>query len=192
MPGRDRGPGAAGRDPLGRLPRLPARAGASRWPTDDAADVPRRRASPTPSSWRCPSGYPPIYGEIQGPPGSPVVMLYAHYDVQPAPPEQGWTSDPWTATRKDDGRIYGRGAADDKGGLASTSARMRVFDGKPPCTVKLILEGMEETESNLEAFVDAHPELFDVRPVRHLRHGQPAGRRAGADHRAARATSPAS
>ena len=45
-----------------------------------------------------PSGYPPIYGEIPGPEGSPVVMLYAHYDVQPAPPEQGWTTDPWTPT----------------------------------------------------------------------------------------------
>ena len=65
-----------------------------------------------------PEGYPPIYGVLEGPPRSPVVVLYAHYDVQPAPPEQGWTSDPWTATRKDDGRIYGRGAADDKGGLA--------------------------------------------------------------------------
>jgi acetylornithine deacetylase/succinyl-diaminopimelate desuccinylase-like protein len=107
-----------------------------------------------------PSGYPPIYGEIPGPEGSPVVMLYAHYDVQPAPPEQGWTSDPWTATHKDDGRIYGRGAADDKAGLVAHLGTMRVFDGKPPCTVKLILEGMEETESNLEAFVVAHPELF--------------------------------
>ncbi|MDM7830776.1 M20/M25/M40 family metallo-hydrolase [Cellulomonas edaphi] len=107
-----------------------------------------------------PHGYPPIYAEVQGPPGSPVVMLYAHYDVQPAPPEQGWTSDPWTATRKEDGRIYGRGAADDKGGLAAHLGTMRIFDGKPPCTVKLILEGMEETESNLEEFVEAHPELF--------------------------------
>jgi acetylornithine deacetylase/succinyl-diaminopimelate desuccinylase-like protein len=107
-----------------------------------------------------PSGYPPIYGEIPGPEGSPVVVLYAHYDVQPAPPEQGWTSDPWTPTRKDDGRIYGRGAADDIGGLVSHLGTMRIFDGKPPCTVKLILEGMEETESNLEAFVEAHPELF--------------------------------
>jgi acetylornithine deacetylase/succinyl-diaminopimelate desuccinylase-like protein len=87
-------------------------------------------------------------------------VLYAHYDVQPAPPEQGWTSDPWTATHKDDGRIHGRGAADDKAGLVAHLGTMRVFDGKPPCTVKLILEGMEETESNLEAFVVAHPELF--------------------------------
>jgi acetylornithine deacetylase/succinyl-diaminopimelate desuccinylase-like protein len=108
-----------------------------------------------------PSGYPPIYGEIKGPEGSPVVMLYAHYDVQPAPPEQGWTSDPWTATTKDDGRIYGRGAADDKSGIVSHLGTMRVFDGSPPCTVKLVLEGMEETESNMEAFVDANPELFD-------------------------------
>jgi len=107
-----------------------------------------------------PTGYPPIYGEIQGPEGSPTVVLYAHYDVQPAPPEQGWTSDPWTPTRKEDGRIYGRGASDDISGLVAHLGTLRIFDGKPPCTVKLILEGMEETESNLEAFVEAHPELF--------------------------------
>ena len=47
-----------------------------------------------------PSGYPPVYGEIPGPDGSPVVMLYGHYDVQPAPPEQGWTTDPWMPTRR--------------------------------------------------------------------------------------------
>jgi acetylornithine deacetylase/succinyl-diaminopimelate desuccinylase-like protein len=41
-----------------------------------------------------PAGYPPVYGEIPGPEGAPTVMLYAHYDVQPAPLEQGWTSDP--------------------------------------------------------------------------------------------------
>jgi acetylornithine deacetylase/succinyl-diaminopimelate desuccinylase-like protein len=107
-----------------------------------------------------PTGYPPVYGEIPGPDGAPTVMLYAHYDVQPAPLEQGWTSDPWTATRKDDGRIYGRGAADDKGGLVVQLGTLRLFDGKPPCKLKLILEGMEETDSNLEAFVEANPQLF--------------------------------
>ncbi|HYN56147.1 MAG TPA: M20/M25/M40 family metallo-hydrolase, partial [Motilibacterales bacterium] len=79
---------------------------------------------------------------------------------QPAPPEQGWTIDPFTATRGDDGRIYGRGSADDISGLVTHLGMMRVFDGRPPCTLKLILEGMEETESNLEAFVEAHPDLF--------------------------------
>jgi acetylornithine deacetylase/succinyl-diaminopimelate desuccinylase-like protein len=107
-----------------------------------------------------PTGYPPIYGTLDGPAGSPTVMLYAHYDVQPAPPEQGWTSDPWTPTKKDDGRVYGRGAADDKGGLAIHLGTLRYFDGSPPCTIKVIFEGMEETNSNLEAFVEAHPELF--------------------------------
>ena len=126
-----------------------------------------------------PAGYPPIYAEIEGPEGSPVVVLYAHYDVQPAPPEQGWTSDPWTPTHKDDGRIYGRGAADDISGLVSHLGTLRVFDGKPPCTVKLILEGMEETESNLEAFVEAHPELFAcdlfvICDMGNLRVGEPA------------------
>ena len=82
-----------------------------------------------------PTGYPPVYGEIPGPDGAPTVMLYAHYDVQPAPPEQGWTSDPWTAKRKGDGRIYGRGAADDKGGLVVHLGTLRLFDGRPPCTV---------------------------------------------------------
>ena len=119
-------------------------------------------------------------------------MLYAHYDVQPAPPEQGWTTDPWTATRKDDGRIYGRGAADDKGGLVAHLGTLRVFDGKPPCTVKLILEGMEETESNLEAFVEAHPELFDVRPLHRLRHGQPHASASRSSPPPCAATSPAS
>ena len=107
-----------------------------------------------------PSGYPPLYAEIRGPQGSPVVMLYGHYDVQPAPAEQGWSTDPWTPTRKDDGRIYGRGAADDKSGIAIHLGTLKAFEGKPPCTVRLIVEGMEETESNLEAFVYANPELF--------------------------------
>jgi acetylornithine deacetylase/succinyl-diaminopimelate desuccinylase-like protein len=126
-----------------------------------------------------PSGYPPIYGEVKGPEGSPVVVIYAHYDVQPAPPEQGWTSEPFTPTRKEDGRIYGRGSADDISGLVAHLGTMRVFDGRPPCTVKLILEGMEETESNLEAFVEAHPELFEcdlfvICDMGNLRVGEPA------------------
>ncbi len=102
-----------------------------------------------------------------------MVMLYAHYDVQPAPPEQGWTTDPWTPTTQGRRPVYGRGAADDKGGLVTHLGTMQIFEGKPPCTVRLIVEGMEETKSNLEPFVEAHPELFDVRPVHRLRHGQP-------------------
>src|SRR5436305_14046970 len=54
------------------------------------------------------AGYPAVYGHIPGPPGTPNVLLYGHYDVQPAPVEAGWKTDPFTATVGDDGRIYGR------------------------------------------------------------------------------------
>ncbi|WP_297081834.1 M20/M25/M40 family metallo-hydrolase [uncultured Demequina sp.] len=124
-----------------------------------------------------PWGYPPIYGEIPGPSGSPTVVLYAHYDVQPAPESQGWSTAPFTPTHRD-GRLFGRGAADDKGGLATHLGTLRAFDGKPPCTVRIIVEGMEETESNLEEFVEAHPELFEcdmfvICDMGNLRVGEP-------------------
>ena len=77
-----------------------------------------------------PDGYRPSTARSPDPAGSPTVMLYAHYDVQPAPMKQGWTSDPLTPTRKDDGRIYGRGVADDKGGLAMHLGMLRAFDGQ--------------------------------------------------------------
>ncbi len=106
-----------------------------------------------------PGGYPAVYGEIPAPPGMPTVMMYAHYDVQPAQREDGWETDPWTPVEKD-GRIYGRGAADDKSGIVITAASLAVFDGKPPVGVKVLIEGEEETNSHLEAFVAQHPDFF--------------------------------
>src|SRR5512137_2133453 len=55
-----------------------------------------------------PGGYPAVYGEIPPPPGAPTVLLYAHYDVQPVPRGQAWTTDPWKLTERD-GRLFGRG-----------------------------------------------------------------------------------
>ncbi|HZM78267.1 MAG TPA: M20/M25/M40 family metallo-hydrolase [Candidatus Limnocylindrales bacterium] len=104
--------------------------------------------------------YPAVYGEIPAPPGKPTIMLYAHYDVQPAPPEQGWTTDPWTATVGEDGRIYGRGAADDKSGVVTHLGTLRAFEGRPPVGVRILIEGEEETASPLNSFIQAHPELF--------------------------------
>jgi acetylornithine deacetylase/succinyl-diaminopimelate desuccinylase-like protein len=106
-----------------------------------------------------PGGYPAVYGEIPAPPGAPTVLMYAHYDVQPARREEGWKMDPWTPQEKG-GRLYGRGAADDKSGIVITAASIRIFDGNPPVGVKVIIEGEEETASHLEAFVAAHPDLF--------------------------------
>ena len=56
--------------------------------------------------------------------------------------------------------MYGRGAADDKSGIAIHAATLRAFVGKPPVGIKLVIEGEEETVSNLEAYVYKQPELF--------------------------------
>ena len=93
-----------------------------------------------------PGGYPAVYGEIPPPPGAPTVMMYAHYDVQPARKEDGWDKDPWTPVEKG-GRLYGRGAADNKSGIMIIAACLKVFDGKLPVGVKVIIEGEEEIGS---------------------------------------------
>lgn len=108
-----------------------------------------------------PGGYPAVWAEIPAPDGAPTVILYGHYDVQPAPKDQGWDTEPFTATEKD-GRIFGRGAADDKSGIAIHLATLAAFDGKPPVGVKLVLEGEEETVSHLEAYVADQPDLFQA------------------------------
>ena len=107
-----------------------------------------------------PDGYPCVYANLPGPEGSPTVLLYAHYDVQPAPKSQGWSSEPFDPVTKDDGRIYGRGAADDKSGLVIHYGTLKLLGPDRPCHVKILVEGEEETISHLEAFVEANPDLF--------------------------------
>jgi len=107
-----------------------------------------------------PGGYPCVYADLPGPDGSPTVLLYAHYDVQPAPPEQGWSTEPFEPTTGEDGRIYGRGSADDKSGLAIHFGTLKLLADELPCRVKILVEGEEETISHLEEFVEANPELF--------------------------------
>ena len=73
--------------------------------------------------------------------------------------KDGWKTDPWTAVIKD-GRLYGRGSADNKSGIVTIAATIRAFAGKYPVGIRVIIEGEEETASHLEAFVKTHPELF--------------------------------
>jgi acetylornithine deacetylase/succinyl-diaminopimelate desuccinylase-like protein len=108
-----------------------------------------------------PGGYPCVYADLPGPEGSPTVLLYAHYDVQPAPASQGWSiADPFEPVTGEDGRIYGRGAADDKSGLVIHYGTLRLLGPDRPCRIKLLVEGEEETISHLEDFVEANPEKF--------------------------------
>jgi acetylornithine deacetylase/succinyl-diaminopimelate desuccinylase-like protein len=74
------------------------------------------------------------------------VLLYAHLDVQPTGPLEDWSSDPFTPTERN-GRLYGRGAADDKAGVLMHLAVLRAFGGRPPVGVVLFIEGEEEIGS---------------------------------------------
>ena len=104
-------------------------------------------------------GHPIVTAEWSGATGAPTVLFYGHYDVQPVDPVELWTSPPFEATVRD-GRIYGRGSADDKGQiLCHWKAWEAHFEahGKLPCNVKVLLEGEEEIGSrNLAPFIAAN------------------------------------
>lgn len=103
---------------------------------------------------------PYAYGEWLGAPGKPTVFLYAHHDVQPVVGfEDDWKSPPWTLTARD-GRLFGRGSADDKGAITAQLGAISAFlktQGSLPVNVKMLVEGEEEVGSkNLTAFFQEH------------------------------------
>src|SRR5215469_10233903 len=110
-------------------------------------------------------GNPIAYGEWMGAPGKPTVLIYGHYDVQPVDPVELWTSPPFEGTVRD-GKIFGRGAVDDKGQvlmhLAAIEAHMRTR-GRLPVNVKVVVEGEEEIGSpNFDAAVDRYRREFSA------------------------------
>ncbi|GAB6985315.1 M20/M25/M40 family metallo-hydrolase [Nocardioides pyridinolyticus] len=93
-------------------------------------------------------GAPPaVIGEKRGPEGAPTVLLYAHHDVQPENDHADWDSPPWEPTERD-GRLFGRGAADDKAGIMAHVGALRVFGDDLPVTVRFFIEGEEEVGSD--------------------------------------------
>ncbi|SDL67272.1 dipeptidase [Pedobacter antarcticus] len=106
------------------------------------------------------AGYPIIYGEKIIDPSLPTVLVYGHYDVQPADPVELWDTPPFEPTIRD-GKIYARGACDDKGQfyMHVKAFELMMKTGTLACNVKFMIEGEEEVgSSNLGVFVKANAE----------------------------------
>jgi acetylornithine deacetylase/succinyl-diaminopimelate desuccinylase-like protein len=106
---------------------------------------------------------PFVYGDWLHAPGAPTIFLYSHHDVQPAAATNEWKSSPWTLTRRKR-RLYGRGAADDKGAIVAQAGAVAAFlksSGKLPVNIKMLVEGEEEIGSpNLQAFFNRYKKLI--------------------------------
>jgi acetylornithine deacetylase/succinyl-diaminopimelate desuccinylase-like protein len=109
------------------------------------------------------AAHPVIYAEWLGAPDKPTVLIYGHYDVQPPEPLAEWLSPPFEPTVRG-GRLFGRGAGDNKGQIFAQIAAARawlVTTGQLPVNVKFLIEGEEETGSpHLLSFVQDNRDLL--------------------------------
>ena len=156
------------RSELDRLVRIPSVSAAG----FDAGQV--RRSARATAAWLRGSGFrdarllevdgshPAVYGTIRGPAGSPRLLLYAHHDVQPPGLADVWDSLPFEPTERG-GRLFGRGTADDKAGIAVHMAALQAWAGQPPVDVAVFVEGEEETGStHLPEFLSTYKELLQA------------------------------
>ncbi|RKQ87828.1 acetylornithine deacetylase/succinyl-diaminopimelate desuccinylase-like protein [Solirubrobacter pauli] len=148
------------REDLERLVRIPSVAfdGHPAEPLHEAAAL-VRDLLPGSRYVDVPGEAPSVYAEYGAAGDGPTVLLYAHYDVQPAPAD-GWESDPFEPTLRGT-RLYGRGAADDKSGVVAHLAALRALDFTPPVHTKVLIEGSEENgRQRILEVVDAQPDLM--------------------------------
>lgn len=147
-----------------RIPSIstsPDRAGdvhrAADWLADDMRRIGLQNIEVLPTG-----GHPVVYGEWLGAGGdAPTILIYGHYDVQPAVLEDGWHSDPFEPVERG-GRIYARGSSDDKGQVMvhlKATESLLANGGKSPVNLKFLIEGEEESGSiHLGAFISANIE----------------------------------
>src|SRR5690349_20243443 len=138
---------------LVRIPSVSADPAATRHVWASAAEVAtllREAGLPQVDVVTAADSRPAVLGRRPAPPGAPTVLLYAHHDVQPPGEATDWDSDPFEPTERD-GRLYGRGTADDKAGVAVHLAALRahgiVHGDRLPVGVTVLVEGEEEIGS---------------------------------------------
>lgn len=109
------------------------------------------------------AGHPVLYAERIDHPDRPVALIYGHYDVQPVDPVELWETPPFTPSIRE-GRLYARGASDDKGQVfmhLKVLEAILATEGTLPFNVKLLIEGEEEVGSpNLGPFIAEHRDLL--------------------------------
>lgn len=114
------------------------------------------------AAWPTPGGPPCVFGFMPGPAGAKTLLAYAHYDVQPVEPVEKWTYPPYGGV-VDQGRLWGRGATDNKSGLLAFTKAAKAWlqtQGELPVHLKFIFEGEEEIGSmHLGPLIQEHPEL---------------------------------
>jgi acetylornithine deacetylase/succinyl-diaminopimelate desuccinylase-like protein len=111
------------------------------------------------------AGHPIVYGDwMNAGKDAPTVLVYGHYDVQPAEMADGWTSDPFEPIVREDGYMYARGSIDDKGQIFAhlkAVESLLTSEGKLPVNIKFLIEGEEEISSaHLAEFVHNNVELL--------------------------------
>jgi len=159
-------PGArADLENLVRIPSIwadPAHHDDTRRSAEAVAELARAEGASSVDIVAAEGGAPAVIAHWPAPEGAPTVLLYAHHDVQPTGGDEQWTSAPFTPTERN-GRLYGRGAADDKAGVMTHLAVLRAFrsvgSGALPVGVTLFIEGEEESGSpTLTALLAEHHE----------------------------------
>lgn len=126
-----------------------------------------------------PGTHPAVIGERPAPDGAPTVLLYAHHDVQPPGVAELWETPAFEPVERN-GRLFGRGTADDKGGIVVHTTAIRAWGDALPVGVKVIVEGEEEIGStHLDDFLAAHAErlhadAFILTDSGNWREGEPA------------------
>jgi acetylornithine deacetylase/succinyl-diaminopimelate desuccinylase-like protein len=123
----------------------PARAAEVRRSAEATADLLRAEGFDT-DIVSAAGGAPAVLAHRPGPVGAPIVLLYAHHDVQPEGDHAAWDSPPFEPTERGE-RLYGRGAADDKAGIAAHLAAIRAVGPDLPVSVTVFVEGEEELAS---------------------------------------------